>query len=287
MIFAGPVMNFFLAAVFIAILAGTVGFSRVDESSTVIGEVLPERPAAAAGLQSDDRVLRIDGAAVGSWADMVAIIQRSAERPLRFEVARGEEVVSLTVTPALDGGTGRIGVGPKPQTIRLGAVAAVGAGFAAAAEMTARQAGLLWGIVVGSEEELPKSARDGLEALSSQVALALESAELTEEVLRRQSEARFSSLVQNSSDVVMVVVRELRLLLGLLVVLFMTAETWRYVGRLTGPRLAAVVLALFGASMLVQYTSLPARASPVTLPRPLARSSGGPPLQGTLTSDAL
>ena len=54
----------------------------------------------------------------------------------------------------------------------------------------------------------------------------------------------------------MVVVRELRLLLGLLVVLFMTAETWRYVGRLTGPRLAAVVLALLVASGLVVAVGL-------------------------------
>jgi diguanylate cyclase (GGDEF)-like protein/PAS domain S-box-containing protein len=60
-------------------------------------------------------------------------------------------------------------------------------------------------LVVAGSEQLPKSAVDGLEALSSQVALALESAELTEDLLRRQSEARFSSLVQNSSDVVMVV----------------------------------------------------------------------------------
>jgi diguanylate cyclase (GGDEF)-like protein/PAS domain S-box-containing protein len=60
-------------------------------------------------------------------------------------------------------------------------------------------------LVVGSPDALTKSTSDGLEALSSQVALALESAVLTEDLVRRQSEARFSSLVQNSSDVVMVV----------------------------------------------------------------------------------
>jgi diguanylate cyclase (GGDEF)-like protein/PAS domain S-box-containing protein len=60
-------------------------------------------------------------------------------------------------------------------------------------------------LVVGSPVALTKSTSDGLEALSSQVALALESAVLTEDLVRRQSEARFSSLVQNSSDVVMVV----------------------------------------------------------------------------------
>lgn len=60
-------------------------------------------------------------------------------------------------------------------------------------------------LIVASAEELPPTTRDGLDALCSQVALALESAALTEDLVRRQSEARFSSLVQNSSDVVMVV----------------------------------------------------------------------------------
>ena len=46
-------------------------------------------------------------------------------------------------------------------------------------------------LVVGSTSQAPESARDALEALSSQVALALESAALTEDLLRRQSEARF------------------------------------------------------------------------------------------------
>ena len=52
---------------------------------------------------------------------------------------------------------------------------------------------------------LPKENRDTLEALTSQVALALDSAALTEDLLRQQTEARFRSLVQNSTDVVMVV----------------------------------------------------------------------------------
>jgi diguanylate cyclase (GGDEF)-like protein/PAS domain S-box-containing protein len=60
-------------------------------------------------------------------------------------------------------------------------------------------------LVVGSESALPRANRDTLEALTSQVALALDSAALTEDLLRQQTEARFRSLVQNSTDVVMVV----------------------------------------------------------------------------------
>jgi diguanylate cyclase (GGDEF)-like protein/PAS domain S-box-containing protein len=60
-------------------------------------------------------------------------------------------------------------------------------------------------MVVATPQEMPVSVADSLRALSSQVALALESAALTEDLLLRQSEARFASLVQNSSDVVTVI----------------------------------------------------------------------------------
>jgi diguanylate cyclase (GGDEF)-like protein/PAS domain S-box-containing protein len=60
-------------------------------------------------------------------------------------------------------------------------------------------------LVVASPSPIPGSTTDGLEALCLQVALALDSAALTEDLLRRQSEARFASLVQNSSDLIIVV----------------------------------------------------------------------------------
>jgi diguanylate cyclase (GGDEF)-like protein/PAS domain S-box-containing protein len=63
-------------------------------------------------------------------------------------------------------------------------------------------AGLL---VAAVEGKLSVTVADALRALSSQVALALESAALTEDLLIRQSEARFASLVKNSSDVVTVI----------------------------------------------------------------------------------
>jgi diguanylate cyclase (GGDEF)-like protein/PAS domain S-box-containing protein len=51
----------------------------------------------------------------------------------------------------------------------------------------------------------------GLEALASQVALAVESAALTEEIVIAQSEKRFSSLVQNASDIVTVIEPDTRI----------------------------------------------------------------------------
>ncbi len=60
-------------------------------------------------------------------------------------------------------------------------------------------------MIVATPEEMPRTVADSLRALSSQVALALESAALTEDLLTQQSEKRFASLVQNSSDIVTVV----------------------------------------------------------------------------------
>jgi diguanylate cyclase (GGDEF)-like protein/PAS domain S-box-containing protein len=57
-------------------------------------------------------------------------------------------------------------------------------------------------IAITTDGALTKTTLAGLDALSSQVALALESAALTEELVTRHSEARFASLVKNSSDVI-------------------------------------------------------------------------------------
>lgn len=67
------------------------------------------------------------------------------------------------------------------------------------------QARLRGVILVLTGYTLSEDRKITLEALGREVALALESAALTEEVHRRKSEERFRSLVQNSSDVVAVV----------------------------------------------------------------------------------
>src|SRR4051794_7909396 len=59
-------------------------------------------------------------------------------------------------------------------------------------------------VAVPGDAVAPATTRT-VEALSAQAALALESATLTEELLLKQSEARFASLVRNASDVVTLV----------------------------------------------------------------------------------
>ncbi len=59
-------------------------------------------------------------------------------------------------------------------------------------------------IVVASDSALLSEIKYALETLGSQVALALERSDLIEDLHRRQSEERFGSLIQNSSDIIMI-----------------------------------------------------------------------------------
>ena len=65
--------------------------------------------------------------------------------------------------------------------------------------------GILGLLVLGCPSEASRQARGALEALATQLALALERTRLTEEIHAQRSEARFASLVQNSSDLITVV----------------------------------------------------------------------------------
>ncbi|MGB3683651.1 MAG: PAS domain S-box protein [Rubrobacteraceae bacterium] len=57
-------------------------------------------------------------------------------------------------------------------------------------------------IAVASDSRLPGEIRNALQTLGSQVALALERADLIENLHQRRSEERFRSLIQNSSDII-------------------------------------------------------------------------------------
>lgn len=151
-IFAGPAANWLLAAALIAIASFTVGFDRLNENSTVIGQVLETGPAAKAGLTPGDRIIAVDGASVTSWPELVRAIETHPETPVMFRIQRGETLVESQVTPERSGTVGKIGVGPQPETVRLPAHEAWLAGLNAAAGMTANQARLLWRVVAGREE---------------------------------------------------------------------------------------------------------------------------------------
>src|SRR6184192_2790462 len=110
---AGPGVNYLVAFLIIAALYTTRGF--VDLSTTRV-QVLPGRPAAAAGLHTGDRVVAIDGAKVSSFGDLMRELRKAgapAER--RFEVQRGGDRHAIEVRPE----NGVIGVTQDKVLVRV------------------------------------------------------------------------------------------------------------------------------------------------------------------------
>ncbi len=100
--FAGPAMNILLAVV---LLTGLFMFKypRPVEArlSGVIGYVVPDSPAAKAGLREGDRILRIGEKNDPNWEDISILEVSHANRPLPVTVERDGKRFYTTVTPIL------------------------------------------------------------------------------------------------------------------------------------------------------------------------------------------
>jgi regulator of sigma E protease len=94
-VFAGPGMNFVLAAVIFAIVLGTVGRPVWP---AVVGKVAEGGPAAAAGLRSGDLIVRVNGVPVRNWEDFDRVAS-SGGRPLQIVVSRGGVEETLVLNP--------------------------------------------------------------------------------------------------------------------------------------------------------------------------------------------
>ncbi|MEQ8268221.1 MAG: RIP metalloprotease RseP [Parvibaculum sp.] len=103
---AGPIANFILA---IVIFAAIFTFVGKTVATPVVDDVRPDSVAAAAGFVAGDRIISIDGAPIGSFEEMQRIVSTSGGDKLSFEVARGEDKVTLTATPQIQEITDRFG----------------------------------------------------------------------------------------------------------------------------------------------------------------------------------
>jgi regulator of sigma E protease len=91
----------------------------------VVGQVLPDKPAARAGIHEGDTIVAVNGRPVEQWYDLIEILQSSPGRELKIDVARGPERLSFPVKPYLDSTPGPDG---KVRAVgRIGV--AVGTGF--------------------------------------------------------------------------------------------------------------------------------------------------------------
>lgn len=109
--FGGPFMNLVIATVLMAVVVSGLGIAQytatlgaVQECVTPDGACAPgaaAAPAAAAGLEPGDTVLRWGTADVTTWADVSAAIAAGGTGPTAVVVDRAGERRTLQVTPQL------------------------------------------------------------------------------------------------------------------------------------------------------------------------------------------
>lgn len=68
----------------------------------VVDSLVPDRPAARAGMQKGDTVVAINGRPVQQWYDMVEVVQKSAGQNITMTLSRQGDRVNLSLRPYLD-----------------------------------------------------------------------------------------------------------------------------------------------------------------------------------------
>lgn len=101
---AGPAMNILLA---VALLTG-VFMVRYEhpvflDQPAVIGWVLENSPAAKAGVQQGDRIVRIEGIQNPAWEDVILKVVTSPKQPVDVAIQRDNQIFEKKIQPDAEG----------------------------------------------------------------------------------------------------------------------------------------------------------------------------------------
>ena len=117
---AGPTMNVLLAIALLTALY-TVHYEHADfeDQPVVVGVVEPNSPAALAGLQPGDRIIRLGNKQNPTWDDAATEVALDAGQPLEIAVQRDSEILVKQITPVAQGRDriGSIGVRPVVTSV--------------------------------------------------------------------------------------------------------------------------------------------------------------------------
>jgi regulator of sigma E protease len=134
---AGPCFNLIFAYLIFVVVC-MIG---IPTSTTKIGEVMKDKPAARAGLREGDRVKSINGKPVSRWNDLAQLITESDGKPLALSVERDGKTFVVQVTPELRTAKNLLGDMVTSPVI----------GVMASKEVVTERVGPLDAIVKGSE----------------------------------------------------------------------------------------------------------------------------------------
>lgn len=117
-IIAGSAMNFVLPVLLFLIVFLSAGIDTASDQP-IIGSVLPDKPAAQAGLQPGDRILQVNNVPVESWRQFVGLVQQNTTTKLKVEYVRGTVEREAEIAPEYDPRAKRGVIGVMPEIINV------------------------------------------------------------------------------------------------------------------------------------------------------------------------
>lgn len=94
---AGSVLNYLLGYVLLSIVF-MIGYPII---TTKVGGLVEDYPAKKAGIEVGDRVLAIDGRAVGDWEMLTDMMHKKTEGDVRLTIDRNGKKMDLVVRPTV------------------------------------------------------------------------------------------------------------------------------------------------------------------------------------------
>jgi regulator of sigma E protease len=112
---AGPIANYLTASAIVFGLGITNTLPPMEPAKPMqVGHVVPDSPAAQAGLQEGDVIAMANGRKITDVAELIEETAPRAGEPTVYVIERkGQALPPITITPADHGGRGQIGVGAK------------------------------------------------------------------------------------------------------------------------------------------------------------------------------
>lgn len=80
-------------------LEGMQALGLLPRQAALIGGLAPDMPAAEAGMQRGDRILRINDSEISSWYDLKRVIQLTGEQPVSVLIERGNSTLTVELEP--------------------------------------------------------------------------------------------------------------------------------------------------------------------------------------------
>jgi regulator of sigma E protease len=97
---AGPAMNILLAfALWTGVFMVHYEYPAIFDGPAVVGWVLPNTPAAGAGIQPGDKIVRVDNISNPTWEQVGYKQALSSNQALKFDIERNGAISEITLVP--------------------------------------------------------------------------------------------------------------------------------------------------------------------------------------------